>query len=271
MFLLVVLASLNLYFHFSFEGTINERGRWIDQSLLQVVSPVQKSVVFVKTWTGSKIENFSELVSAQEENTRLKQAQSQIEFRLQKFEEVEKENERLRALIGFKQSQRLHLKASRIIARDISLFQQSVTLNVGTDDGVEKGLAVVSTEGVVGRILRANASDSIVLLVSDLNSRMDGVIERSRNHVIVGGTIAGELKLEYLRRRADIQIGDMIVSAGTGSVFPSGFKIGRVISKAQDPNLVLEEASLESAVNMSRIEEVFVVLGSPKVETSRGP
>jgi len=144
---------------------------------------------------------------------------------------------------------------------------RSARLDRGLDDGVEKGMAVVSPQGVVGQVDQVFEKEAVIQFLTDINSRLDGVVERSRTQVIVGGSLEGDLKLYFLARRSDVRQGDVVYSSGTGSIFPAGFKIGTIIGHSQDPNAILEDAELEPAVNFGSLEEVFVV--RPKQELVR--
>lgn len=238
---------------------MDERGQWIDRSISHLLSPIQSLVRFTTEWSSTSVGRVSELWNAQDENLLLKQKITEQSLLLQKFGELERENERLKGLLNFKLSKPLEMRAARVIARDVSLFFRTIDIDLGSQDGIERGMAVVSSEGAVGRILRTSSSVSTVLLVTDVNSRLDGVIQRSRSQVIVGGTTSGDLNLLMLARRSDVKTGDLVVTAGTGGLFPPGFKIGTMTQIEENPHFVLEEASLEPAVQFNSLEEVFVV------------
>lgn len=262
-FILTILTSLSLYFHFSFQGTLDERGVWIDRSISQVLSPFQSIFRGATEWTSTSTSRISELWTAQEENLSLKARMTEQSLLLQKLGEIERENLRLKSLLKFKDERPIKMRAARVIARDVSLFFRTIDIDLNAADGVQRGMAVVSAEGAVGRILRTSSSGSTVLLVNDVNSRLDGVIQRSRSQVIVGGSVAGDLNLQLLPRRSDVQVGDVVVTAGTGGLFPQGFKIGTMTKVEENVHSVLEEASLEPAVQFGSLEEVFVVLNEP--------
>lgn len=257
--LLVVLVSSNLYFHFSFEGSVEERGRWIDRSIARVLTPIQTLFNFMGEWSTMSASKISRMMEAEQENVRLKEELTTLQLNLQNYKELESENSRLRNLLSLKAASKAELRAAKVVGRDVNIFFRTLEIDLGEEDGIERGMAVVCAQGAVGRILRVSASTSTVLLISDLNSRIDGVVQRSRSQVIVGGSPQGDLKLQLLARRSDVQSGDSIVTAGTGGLFPPGYAIGVIVGVAEDPNFVLDDASLEPTVDFGTLEEVFIV------------
>lgn len=259
-FLLGFLVLLNIYFHYTFDGTLEERGRWIDRSLGRILLPIQAAFHWGAESVSSSTARFSDLWQADLENQKLRAELQQAQLTLQKLSELDLENERLRKLLELKSKAPFRLQTAQIVGRDVNPFFHTVEINAGEAEGIERGMAVVCDQGVVGRILRVGRSSSTVLLVTDLNSRVDGVIQRSRVQVIVGGAASGDLRLHLLPRRSDIRPGDTIVTAGVGGIFPSGYRLGTILGASDDPNLVLGDAEVEPAVNFASLEEVFVVV-----------
>ena len=266
-FLFFVLGGLNLYFHFSFEGAARDRGRWVDHGLSLVTAPIRSFFQGSRTLIVDSAETVSRLRRVDDENTQLKARIAELEVEQQKMLELSSENHRFRNLLGFQQQTKLNLLPARITSRDMSIYMRSARLDRGAADGLQRGMAVVSPQGVVGQVDRVFETEAVIQFLTDLNSRLDGVVERSRTQVIVGGSLQGDLKLYFLARRADVKQGDVVFSSGTGSIFPAGFRIGTIIGHSQDPNAILEDAELEPAVSFGSLEEVFVVL--PKREASR--
>jgi rod shape-determining protein MreC len=185
-------------------------------------------------------------------------------FTLKDFEELKGENTRLNELLKFRQEQKYNFFPSRVIGRDVSLFFRTLEIDRGFEDGIEPGMSVVSPAGIVGRILRTSPRSSSVLLISDINSKIEAVVQRSRTRVIVGGSVDGNLTLRFLPRRFDVRQGDVIVSTDVGGKFPAGFHIGVIVGIGEDPNLVLQQAELEPAVTFDSLEEVYIVKAASK-------
>jgi rod shape-determining protein MreC len=257
--LLVCLLLLNLYFHTSFDGNLDARGRWLDGVFAKTFTPLQLLVDGTGELVFEGAHTLQRLWSVDQENQKLVREMDAQKLLLHQLEELKRENDRLRGLLHFRAKEKVKFVVSKIVSRDISLYFRTIKIDRGMDDGVQKGMAVVSPQGVIGRILSAEDSTATVLLITDVNSRVDAIVQRSRQQVIVGGSPDGDLNLRFLPRRQDIRQGDLLVTSGYGETFPSGFKIGRVIGLGQDPNRILDQAELEPVVNFESLEEVLVV------------
>lgn len=258
-FVLVGVISLNLYFHFTFEGTLKDRARWLDSIFGNILGPIQKMTSFTQVTLVDGMTYFIRLNEALDENETLKNEIIQYRFQLHRAKEVEAENDRLREALHFKERIKLEFISSKVVARDLSLYFRSILINRGSQDKIEPKMPVISSEGVVGQVLRTNLTTSVVLLISDVNSRVDSRVERSRIRAIVGGSPSGDLDLRFLSRRQDLKLDDHLITTGFGGIFPEGFKVGRVVRMSSDPHFVLDEVQLEPAVNFDALEEVFVV------------
>jgi len=263
-FLLFLAIGLNLYFNFSMKEAPEVRSQWIDQFFARVAAPFQWVSYLARTGVVGSVQSVGELIAARKENVLLRDRVSRAELELQKAQEVRLENQRLRALLEFEVPEGPDYLAAKVMASDPSAYFQTLVLNRGSRQGVEVGMAVVSTEGVVGRIYETSYLTSKVLLISDVNSRVDAVVQRSRTRAIVAGGLGGGLRLRFLPRRQDLEVGDVLVTSGFGGEFPPGFRIGTIRGIKRDPNLVLEDAELEAAVDFGSIEELFIVRSPPE-------
>lgn len=257
--LLALIIVCNLYFHFSFQGTLENRVQYIDSAFAKVFYPIQWTFDWSEQRLKSSVSLVGRLWDADQENQALKDELSKMKVELQLLAEIKAERDQLLDQLSFKKGSSLHLLAARIIARDPSLFFKTLEIDRGEKDGIQGSMAVVSPAGAVGRILKVYDHTSTVLLITDMNSRIDSIVERSRSRVIVGGASDGDLNLRYLPRRFDLREGDVILTSGMGGFFPPGFKVGVVVGLARDPHFVLEQASVEPAVDFDSLENVFVV------------
>ncbi len=150
------------------------------------------------------------------------------------------------------------------VARDSSTWWRTVTINRGKRDGIEIDMAVVTAEGLVGKITTVSDSISVVLLVSDENCRVAASMEGSREQGIVSGErvttgLSPLLDLNFLSKQADLKPGQKVYTSGVGGVFPSGLLIGAV--KSFRVRELDGQAQLTPAVDLSHLEDVFVVTG----------
>lgn len=138
------------------------------------------------------------------------------------------ENRSLRDLLGFAPDKDASSVTARVIGDSGGAFVRSVLVNAGAREGVTKGNAALSGNGLLGRVAEVGERSARILLISDLNSRIPVVVERSRSRAILAGDNSLTPRLLYLPPTTDIQIGDRIVTSGHGGVFPVGLPVGVV-------------------------------------------
>lgn len=265
-FILVFVVGLNLYFNFSFPGNISDRAGWLDQTFGQLVLPLQYSVSSLRRSLTDSASYLKRLTVAERQNRELRSELSRQRLETQRLKELELENDRLRELLRFKEKQPLNYLAGEVIGKDPSGFFYSFLIDRGSEDSVEVNMPVVSTQGVVGRIFEVSPWASRVLLVSDPNSRVDAVVQRSRTRAIVAGVEGERLGLKFLPRRQDITVGDVLVTSGLDGIFPSGFQIGKIVEIERDPHQVLEQAEVIPSVDFDSVEEVFIILDLESID-----
>jgi rod shape-determining protein MreC len=151
-----------------------------------------------------------------------------------------------------------------MVARDSSTWWRTVTINRGRRDGIETDMPVVTDEGLIGKTTTVSDVISVVLLVSDENCRVAASVEGSREQGIVSGErvttgLTPRLDLNFLSKQADLKPGQKVYTSGVGGVFPSGLLIGVV--KTYRVRELDAQAQLTPAVDLSHLEDVFVVTG----------
>ena len=153
--------------------------------------------------------------------------------------------------------------AAEVIGQDPSSWFKSVTINKGEGDGVKRGMAVISPDGVVGQILKAAPHYATVLLVTDYNSAIDSIVQKTRARAIVEGSGENRCQLKYLLRTDEVNVGDVIVTSGLGGNFPKGLLIGEIRRVEKKGRGVFQYADLMPSVDLTKLEEVLVITESP--------
>lgn len=185
-----------------------------------ISKPVQSAVLFVRDVSG-----LSEL---QADNARLEQENLRLREWYQAALLLEAENKSLRDLLHVKIEPENRYITARILADAANTFVKSLLVDAGMNDGVQKGQAVISGEGVIGRVVEAGNNVSRVLLVTDINSRVPILVEDSSQHAILAGQNDENPVLVHLPPDSEIKSGARIITSGYGGVFPHGLPIGRV-------------------------------------------
>jgi rod shape-determining protein MreC len=163
------------------------------------------------------------------------------------------ENARLRELLKLTPEPATTFITARVIANSGGAYVRSLMVYAGSENGVERGQAAVTGEGLVGRVSEVGSRAARVLLVTDLNSRVPVIVEGPQQRALLAGDNSERPCLHYLDAGAEIKVGDRVVTSGQGGVFPPGLPVGVVAS------LDGEAPRVEPYVELSRVEYLRIV------------
>ena len=229
---------------------------------------VANSVVFGLTSVGHRVFAWPiELSSLRYENEVLRDQNLRLSLALLELREAELENTRLHALLHFRSHQETaeSYSVARVIARDPARVSNTVLIDVGRAEGIQARMSVVTADGLVGRVLVAHDHSAIVQLLVDRNCRVSAVVQRESR---TSGIVSFEDDRFYLKNvplRADIEVGDLVVSSGLGDLFPKGLYVGRVVEIGDEVQGLFREVILAPSVNFHNLEEVFVLSIQSKI------
>jgi len=253
-FLLVALVLFSI--HAGREPASTPFGRF----MLEVVGPVQRLVAGSMDSLDSAWRSYFALVHAAKENEELRREVARMKQELTEQEETRLANERLRGLLKLKAALTYPLVAGEVVAVDPTEHFRTAVINVGSNSGVQKLMPVVQVQGAVGRVTWTSPNYAKVLLLTDPNSAVDVIVQRSRVRGIVEGAGKDRLRLKFTLHNDDVTPGDKLIASGAAGVFPKGIMIGTVISVKKEPKGVFMVVEVEPAVDFSRLEEVLVIL-----------
>ncbi|OGP70869.1 MAG: rod shape-determining protein MreC [Deltaproteobacteria bacterium RBG_13_58_19] len=199
------------------------------------------------------------LVGVERENAALKR---RLDEALQKevgYQEALHALKRLETLLDLKREVALPVSSARVIAYDPSLWSRCVILDQGKSRGIKAGLPVLAPGGIAGRVVEAYPGYAKVMLIVDRNSGADALVQRSRVRGILQGKGANRCSLEYVPKKADVQVGDLVISSGLNGIYPQGLIFGKVTGADKKTPGVFQEIEVTPAVDLSALEEVLVV------------
>ncbi len=230
---------------------------------LRFISPPQQAVAViirsVKTiWT-----HYFYLVSTESENDRLRKLLADASRNDVQCMEAEQANSRFQKLLDFKNSDSVRSVAAEVIGKDPSQWSKTIIIDKGLSEGVNRGLAVVVPNGVVGQVVDAANHYAKVLLVIDSNCAVDALVQQTRAHGIVKGDSESGCLLKYVSRKEAVNIGDDVVSSGLDGVFMKGLQIGKVSAIVRDRSGIFQDITVTPFVDFEKIEEVLVLLTPP--------
>ncbi len=245
----------------------------VQRALSDLSSPIGEPSNALAARAVSAIDAVRRFQSLESENTDLRAEVERLALENVRLTELANENGRLRDELGYKQTNpSLQLRGAEIVSRgggglvpgrvtsrDPSPYLSVLTINLGQRDGVKPGQAVVTPLGLLGRIVDVGERTARVLLLTDRASSVNGQVMRTRVTGVVQGTGDGRLLMRYIEQGGDIKVGDIVLTAGLGGVFPRGQPIGQVTSVRQQDIELFQEAEIRPTVDFSRLENVLVV------------
>jgi rod shape-determining protein MreC len=267
-----VLLSSGLFLLLSLVLLTVNRGRVrrfdpLGAVFLEVLRPLQGVSTQTTGALGNLWTQYVSLVGVEDENRELKLRLRRLEAEHQRDAEIELENQRLARLLNLQSDVPSQIVTARVIGKDASGLFQSLTLDRGEGDGIKAAMAVVCADGVVGRIVQVSPHASRVLLLSDHNSGVDAIVQRTRARGVVEGALNGTCSMKYIKRGDEIDVNDVVVTSGLDGLFPKGILVGRVSGVTRKDFGLFQVADVVPAVDFARLEEV-VVLASPPHEVN---
>ena len=238
----------------------------IARLILDTLRPLQVQLSTLRLGVRDAWEAYVDLIDTKRENARLREHIATLEQQVIGLAEVEKTNERLSELLGFRSALQGEVVSARVIARDPLPWFRTFTVDRGERDGVRRGMAVLSPQGVVGQIAEVSQTAARVLLLTDRSSGIDAVIQRSRARGIVQGALQEGCYMEYLRPGEDVVVGDRVMTSGLDGIFPKGIVIGEVADLLFRHRGLLRAAVVRPRTPLDRIEEVLIVDASAHLD-----
>lgn len=233
--------------------------RLYDKAIVAITGPIQTGISWTLEEMVAFFQNYIYLWNTRQDNLALTDENRRLLNLIASLRETGRENERLRKLLQYEEKFQLNTVVARVIAKDVSSEFRAIRINRGSNSGIRKGMAVVTDEGIVGRILRTTGNTADVVTVLDLLSAVDVIVERSRARGVVEGMTDDVAQLRFVLRTDDITPGDILISSGLGGTFPKGLIVGSVSKVDRKPYGITQDVEVRPSVDFSRLEEVMII------------
>jgi rod shape-determining protein MreC len=199
------------------------------------------------------------------QNEELRRTNQELQVRAMQADALQRENDRLRQLFGWEKQTTWQLRLARVVARDPANWWHTVTIDLGSRDGMRPDLPVLTPSGLVGRISRVTLTSSEVVLVGSSECKVAALVkETGDTGVITGGASplgnSSLATLSYLASSANLKPGQKVQTWGEGNVFPKGIVIGQVAEDSRQTELGYTEARVKLAADFGALEEVWVLM-----------
>jgi len=233
--------------------------QYLDGPVGQVVRIPLEAIASIDASIADRWEQYVALQGVREENQQLRKEIEWLRGQQSQLRESAAASERLKALLQFKEQALPTMVAAQVIGRDATNRYRAIILNKGESDGIQPDMGVITPAGVVGRVVKTTGASSVVLLVTDPNNAIAGLIQRTRDEGIVEGTQSGLAQLKYIPLLSTLRDGDRVVTSGLVGGFPRGLVIGTITHIDKQEGALFQSAELMPEVDVDRVEEVLVI------------
>jgi len=261
---LILAQVLLLAFQIKRENNVRLVRYWAVQAL----TPVERA----GTWSFSRISGlwsgYIGLRNARSENARLQKELDELRMRNRELESQAAEGQRLAALLSFRSAHpEASMLAAEVIGASADPTSHTLFINRGERDHVRRNLAVITPEGIVGKIVEVFPSSAQVLLINDKDSGVGALFATTRTHGVVKGSGDPNPRMDYIVNDEKVQAGDKILTSGEDHIFPKDLPVG--IVESAKPGSPFQTIWIQPAARLDRLEEVLVLLTQLEVPAKK--
>jgi rod shape-determining protein MreC len=242
----------------------DQRDSWLTtlRYYMQAVAyPVQVAVSSPQALWGWLTESFETRDALRQDNAALRERERELSLRSMRYDALEVENARLRALREALPPVIDRSLVAEVVSVELNPLRQRLLINKGArDGGVYRGQAVLDARGLLGQVVRVGPWSAEIILLTDPEHAVPvEVVRNGLRSIAVGAGNTGELLLPYLAVNSDIKPGDLLVTSGLGGVFPAGYPVAKVTGIKRDPVLLLAQVRAQPLATLERDREVMLV------------
>jgi len=235
-----------------------------------------QTLVDAQTWVSTRylaVVDFltvpRDVASLRQKNAELEAEVARLQTQVIELQQQVTETQILSALVDFaRASPENTYKAATVIGRDPSPFLRYVIINIGSNDGIRRGMPVVTDQGLVGRVDAVTADAARVQLITDPASAVNVSLQNSNTEAMLVGSITGDLSLDMISQDVTVQPGDVVLTSGLGGGYPPNILIGQVISVRKLDYELFQQATIQPIVNYDQLQFVLVITNFKSVETA---
>jgi rod shape-determining protein MreC len=225
---------------------------------VDAITPFERGLVWAQTSSGNLWHNYFYLRGVRAENRELKQEIEKMRLDEVRLNEDAEQAHRLQKLLAFKEQVIGKPLAAQVIGTSGSDLSQCIYIDKGSDDGIKPDMAVITADGIVGKVLHAYPTTSQVLMINDQTSGVGAMLEKTRVQGVLKGTPSASVVLERVMGDEKVSPGDVVLSSGGDQIFPKGLPVGTVTKVSPGHEMFLN-IQVKPAADLSRLEEVLVV------------
>lgn len=237
---------------------------------------VSAAWVTTQTWISSRylaVQQFltapQDIAALRQRNAELEAQVSQLQSQVIELQQQVADREILAALVRYSRANPTNTyKAAQVIGRDPSPFMHYIIINAGSNDGIRRGMPVVTHQGLVGRVEAVIDNAARVQLITDPNSSVNVRLQNSRTEAVLIGSVTADLYLDMIPQDAQVIVGDLVLTSGLGGVFPPNIPVGQVLDVRKREAELFQQATLKPTVDFNQLSIVLVILNFTPVDIS---
>ncbi|UCG37998.1 MAG: rod shape-determining protein MreC [bacterium] len=256
--LLVLLVALSLLI---ISRQVRDPGgmTYFRKAVIAVTTPFQSGFRAVtggisRVWNG-----YVFLFGVRTENRRLREEVGRLRSEVQELREELFRAGRLEEFAAYRSETGFEGIAGRVIGESPDPWTRTVVVNLGSSDGVQRGMPVVTPAGLVGRVVEVAGRSCVVRLIVDRSSRVPVLVSRSRARAVLEGENSGTCQLKYLDRTEDVAEGDTVITSGLAGIFPRGVEVGTITQVIKRNHGLYQYAKLLPKAPLGRLEDVLIL------------
>lgn len=224
-------------------------------------------LISAQTWLSGRFQIVRSLLSQPQDVTRLRQENTDLQAEVSRLQaeiiDLKQQLSETRVLSALVDFARVHpdnsYVSASVIGRDPSPFVKYVIINRGSDQGVRRGMPVVTAQGLAGRVVAVTAGAARVQLITDPESSVNVRIEPSAPQAMLNGSLTSELNVDMIPQSSNVLVGELVLTSGLGGNYPSNLLVGQVTGVRRKETDLFQTASIQPVVDFSRLEIVMVI------------
>lgn len=240
-------------------GSDAQNTRLIRIWVVGAITPFERGLVWIQDGTGNLWHNYFYLRGVRAENRQLKEQIEQMRLEQVRLSEDAAQARRLQTLLAFKEQFISKTVAAQVIGSSGSDLSRVIYIDKGENAGIKRDMAVMTADGIVGKVLVVYPSVSQVLLINDQSSGVGAILEKTRLQGVLRGSANGEVILERVMSDEQVPVGETVLTSGGDQIFPKGLPVGTVDKVGNGKDLFLN-IKVKPAANLSKLEEVLVLV-----------
>ena len=231
-------------------------------------------IIAAQTWVSKQYKGFEDFITAprdvtviRQQNAKLQAENANLQAQIVELQQQLNEYRILAALLDFARAHPEHqYLGATVIGRDISPFLHYVIINRGSDDGLRRGMPVVTQNGLAGRVTQVTAKSARVKLITDPSIKVNVRVQPSRSEAVLTGSLTGDISLEQIPQDAKVNPGDLILTSGLGGNYPPNIIVGQITGVRSQEYALFQSASVQPVTDFSQLEIVLVIINFNPIE-----